>query len=135
MRSRVVRIMKPFAMVLWLLATALLVVSYVAPCGWSSCEPGTGWLDLRAGVLGWYQSWSYEGNPTDLMQITYWNPYRVRFRLPLLPPAGILLGATAVLVYLDRRRRPGPGFCAECGYDLTGNVSGICPECGRAIRR
>ena len=22
------------------------------------------------------------------------------------------------------------GFCASCGYDLTGNVSGICPECG-----
>ena len=21
--------------------------------------------------------------------------------------------------------------CARCGYDLTGNVSGICPECGR----
>jgi len=23
--------------------------------------------------------------------------------------------------------------CTECGYDLTGNVSGICPECGRPI--
>ena len=22
------------------------------------------------------------------------------------------------------------GRCAECGYDLTGNVSGVCPECG-----
>jgi len=26
------------------------------------------------------------------------------------------------------------GFvCFECGYDLTGNVSGICPECGTPI--
>ena len=25
------------------------------------------------------------------------------------------------------RRR---GLCAKCSYDLTGNVSGICPECG-----
>jgi hypothetical protein len=24
-------------------------------------------------------------------------------------------------------------FCKGCGYDLTGNVSGICPECGRSI--
>jgi len=24
-------------------------------------------------------------------------------------------------------------FCAECGYNLTGNVSGVCPECGRQI--
>lgn len=22
------------------------------------------------------------------------------------------------------------GFCQNCGYDLTGNVSGVCPECG-----
>jgi len=26
-----------------------------------------------------------------------------------------------------RRRR---GLCVRCGYDLTGNVSGVCPECG-----
>lgn len=25
------------------------------------------------------------------------------------------------------------GFCMVCGYDLTGNVSGACPECGAAI--
>ena len=24
--------------------------------------------------------------------------------------------------------------CGRCGYDLTGNVSGICPECGKVIR-
>ena len=23
-----------------------------------------------------------------------------------------------------------PGGCSTCGYDLTGNVSGVCPECG-----
>jgi len=26
-----------------------------------------------------------------------------------------------------------PGYCGGCGYNLTGNVSGICPECGRPI--
>jgi len=29
-----------------------------------------------------------------------------------------------------RRRR---GLCTQCGYDLTGNMSGVCPECGQAI--
>lgn len=28
-----------------------------------------------------------------------------------------------------------PGYCHACRYDLTGNVSGICPECGMAVRR
>ncbi|OWY72519.1 hypothetical protein B7486_06260 [cyanobacterium TDX16] len=31
----------------------------------------------------------------------------------------------------DRRLRP--GLCLNCGYDLTGNRSGICPECGAAV--
>lgn len=25
-----------------------------------------------------------------------------------------------------------PGVCRGCGYDLTGNASGTCPECGTA---
>ncbi len=29
-----------------------------------------------------------------------------------------------------RRRR---GLCVTCAYDLTGNTSGVCPECGTAI--
>jgi hypothetical protein len=28
------------------------------------------------------------------------------------------------------RARPRPGHCRQCGYDLTGNVTGLCPECG-----
>ena len=26
-----------------------------------------------------------------------------------------------------------PGMCETCGYDLTGNASGHCPECGAAV--
>ena len=38
-----------------------------------------------------------------------------------------------------RRRRSSPasrrrrGLCEGCGYDLTGNKSGVCPECGAPI--
>ena len=28
---------------------------------------------------------------------------------------------------------PAEGFCS-CGYDLTGNTSGTCPECGAALQ-
>jgi hypothetical protein len=30
-----------------------------------------------------------------------------------------------------KARRWDRGQCVRCGYDLTGNVSGVCPECGR----
>lgn len=28
-----------------------------------------------------------------------------------------------------------PSLCSTCAYDLTGNISGICPECGRPAPR
>ncbi len=28
---------------------------------------------------------------------------------------------------------PRPGRCRNCGYNLTGNTSGVCPECGTAL--
>jgi len=34
-----------------------------------------------------------------------------------------------------RRRRRKRGLCVKCGYDLKGNVSGVCPECGTEIEK
>ena len=31
---------------------------------------------------------------------------------------------------IRRHLRLAEGLCISCGYDLTGNVSGMCPECG-----
>lgn len=28
-----------------------------------------------------------------------------------------------------------PGHCQTCGYDLTGNLSGVCPECGTEVEK
>ena len=41
-------------------------------------------------------------------------------------------GPTATLFYLDRRHVL-PNHCQNCGYNLTDNVSGVCPECGQGI--
>ena len=46
---------------------------------------------------------------------------------------GLLFLLVAIPVaYLLSRDRPKipPGHCQKCGYDLTGNTSGVCPECG-----
>ena len=63
-----------------------------------------------------------------------------RFRLR----AAVILAAAAVIVALaarqtyrrekDSRRQRTPA-CASCGYNLTGNTSGYCPECGTMIER
>ncbi|MBU0617500.1 MAG: hypothetical protein KKI02_07270 [Planctomycetes bacterium] len=49
--------------------------------------------------------------------------------IPLWLPLVVAAVPTGVLFWRDRRRTP-PGHCQNCGYDLTGNVSGRCPECG-----
>lgn len=58
-------------------------------------------------------------------------------RVGLILPAWTVILAlsmpAAMLWYLDRRR-PAPGAC-RCGYDLTGNTSGRCPECGQVVER
>ena len=48
--------------------------------------------------------------------------------VPLWIPFLVVGLPTAVLCRRDRRIPP--GHCQSCGYDLTGNVSGVCPECG-----
>jgi len=58
------------------------------------------------------------------------------FAFPLWLPAMLLAipPAAAVGRALRRRRPEGRGLCRHCGYDLTGNVSGVCPECGVPAR-
>ena len=48
-------------------------------------------------------------------------------------PSTAIGAMIAVELWRDRRKRRHrrPGVC-RCGYDLRGNPSGRCPECGRA---
>ena len=95
------------------------------PGGWGTTRPFTGdWIGWSPDVewIWWFQ-FSSKRRPTGLtteIVIPMWF---------LLALAFIL---TAYLWYRDRRRWP-PGHCQKCGYDLTGNESGRCPECGTEV--
>ena len=51
--------------------------------------------------------------------------------------ATILLAVYPTITFVRgpfrRWRRRWKGLCPDCAYDLTGNESGVCPECGKAI--
>ncbi len=54
--------------------------------------------------------------------------------IPFCPVLLLLCVGSAVALArapLRRYRRGRRGLCLKCGYDLRGNVSGVCPECGQ----
>lgn len=55
-----------------------------------------------------------------------------RVCIPLWIPFLLVAIATVHMFWRDYRRIPS-GHCQKCGYPLTGNTSGICPECGKRI--
>lgn len=57
-------------------------------------------------------------------------------RLPLSLTT-LLLAVLPACRWRRRRaaRRALRGLCASCSYDLTGNITGVCPECGTAVTK
>lgn len=45
----------------------------------------------------------------------------------------VAAAAPTAFAFLSGRRRIPAGYCRNCGYNLTGNVSGRCPECGAVV--
>jgi hypothetical protein len=73
----------------------------------------------------------------------WWTPFdgngQYYWSLPTLPCAWVVVAGIAVwnvwawLKWYTTPAAPKPGHCRSCGYDLTGNVSGRCPECGAPV--
>jgi len=71
---------------------------------------------------------------------SYWERFSIYCSqsTSLCGPLGAVIGYVVYrrVVNRERRRRKdriAQGFCVACGYDLTGNDSGRCPEYGEAV--
>lgn len=78
-------------------------------------------------VFGFFISMNSKPVPEVVVRFPLWLPVVV---FAFLPIRAFIRGPIA---RRRLRRRHDLGQCMGCGYDLTGNVSGICPECGAAI--
>jgi hypothetical protein len=65
--------------------------------------------------------------PATLAYQPIWGGLAANTALFAVPWAALLWGLARAARWWRRR---GPGTCAACGYDLRGNRSGLCPECG-----
>jgi hypothetical protein len=107
--------------------------------GWS--ERGKVWLQAyqdRRNRVPW---WMYNNDNAVSAELDAMG-FKTHLGFALVPTRGLvavphwflcMLFLILPTVWYRRRRLPRSGHCESCGYNLTGNISGICPECGRAI--
>lgn len=65
-------------------------------------------------------------------------PFRVAPAVIIFASYGVGAVTGGVVYYLvwkrgEAKERARMGLCIKCGYNLTGNVSGRCPECGKEV--
>ncbi|HPF37149.1 MAG TPA: hypothetical protein P5081_00480 [Phycisphaerae bacterium] len=145
---RRLRILQCLVVVLWLLWGASAVWSLEIMSPKSS-------VFVTGGCVGFTWKWpsrlreflpsEYMMDRSDAMFLSIWPKYKPSVRSPasgamlwpvLIVPLWLLVvPLTIIVVCLRRRRRAldGAPTCARCEFNLTGNASGVCPECGAAF--
>lgn len=102
-------------------------------------------VDVALTTLIYYRKRIFDPPPHRyLVALLLWGSVEVILAIFLVPPTGAprfvmyaaaistVIVPVAIVRYLRNRVAP-PGFCRICRYNLTGNVSGRCPECGTEI--
>jgi hypothetical protein len=94
--------------------------------GGPAARPQFGWRYYRGKpLLGIVVAGEHWQDEHDFILIPHWAMFGFTIVLPL-----------AWLMYrLLRTFRSDPETCPSCRYCLTGNTSGVCPECGTAVER
>jgi len=93
-------------------------VGYTFPSDWFPGEPV---MEMSGRFDFLYISFG----PVKVVTFPLWLPLLL---FSIYPLVAVLRGPGR-----RRRHRREQGLCLECGYDLTGNESGVCPECGDTI--
>jgi len=108
----------------------LYVDGYCGVCGNPYAARGSFVLAALPGGLA-YATWEPSPRYQHMTRPTY-------VRWPWVVAVALTLAAYPMIAFvrgpLRRRRRRKRGLCVACGYDLTGNVSGVCSECGRRVK-
>jgi hypothetical protein len=102
------------------------------------------WVVLVGGATVWAFFWEpYIALPLAVLLIRVGVPKPLGMGILLLVYLPGVVGLVVLVSWLGsfstRSRLRGllaeeqHQTCQQCGYDLTGNVTGVCPECGTAV--
>jgi hypothetical protein len=96
-------------------------------------------IDGRPPAPGEWLYWTTDVNTLFTRPLPYYERTvfhgAVVLLFAALPAAWLLCWLVREIPRAMRDRKVAQGLCLSCSYDLTGNVSGVCPECGTAIAK
>jgi hypothetical protein len=97
----------------------------------SSTSPSGSLRPNGYSLIGWMQGPIVSGPKLDQI-IGHQHTFRLHFVIAaILPVIYPLSTLPKTLRRYCRHRRMAGGLCESCAYNLTGNESGVCPECGQ----
>lgn len=139
-KARIVAIVVAGVLTLACIVSCFYVVrvtgyGYFAAFGGGSLEVGTR-SPVTAAIPGrvkiWRSEFLFHCFPlvTKIKRIGRSSPI---YWISLWPLPLVTWLTSIVITYRMRRRSKIPGTMCRCGYDLKGNESGTCPECGDPV--
>jgi hypothetical protein len=97
-------------------------------------------LDLRV----WHGDFVYYGPPQAMERWVIQSPSVQKSTFQFMGQTSLTVACwkvVALLAFLpsiwlclSRKKATSANDCRDCGYNLTGNTSGVCPECGTAVK-
>jgi hypothetical protein len=101
---------------------------------WSAIRERGFWFDFEAGEQDRYMVQITD--PPNGPPVSFSTLYRHQsLTIPYWFPALVFSALPAWWLFQHRRRRPKPGLCPKCRYDLRAHAAGQkCPECGAVIK-
>ncbi len=133
------RRLQPIILITGTLLSVLIAAAFTASAWWRAhlAIPGGPFIGVHAGGLELYWN-TLAGRPGWMrhgagLRFALVGVTRVNgFTLPLIYPL-LSVAVPTLLVWRFWPKPVKPGHC-RCGYDLRGNTSGVCPECGIEVQ-
>ena len=137
MRRKLFNFIALLSLLLCVATVVLWVRSEVLEHGELLLERETLWIGSASSEL--QTCWHMGSLPRNFQPQTHWGGFMWHgersFVVVFVPywSMTLILAILPATWFVQYGESNAPEGCLSCGYDLTGNTSGVCPECGTPV--